>query len=235
MICAGGCGSLQTGCFNGKMIVVAALMDESAFPWQADWYRQRVKDNFGDKEEEHFRLWYMDHALHDDQPATIDETHLISYLGSLHQALLDLADWVERDIAPAPTSSYTVMDGQVSIPETAAHRKGIQPVAHLTVNGGEAAIVNTGETAHFIATAETTVGKLVSIEWNFDEQQGYSIQSGFTISNTEKTKATVEADYTYTKPGTYFPVVRIKAQRNADASDIFTQTKNLCRVRVVVK
>ena len=36
-IARGSCGSLQSGNFNGKMIVVAATMDESAFPWQIDW------------------------------------------------------------------------------------------------------------------------------------------------------------------------------------------------------
>ena len=43
-IARGSCGSLQSGNFRGKMIVVAATMDESAFPWQIDWYRQKVKE-----------------------------------------------------------------------------------------------------------------------------------------------------------------------------------------------
>lgn len=32
----------QNGHFHGKMIVMQALMDEAAFPWQADWYRAKV-------------------------------------------------------------------------------------------------------------------------------------------------------------------------------------------------
>ena len=39
MITYGGAGSLQSGKFKGKMIVVESLMDQDALPWQADWYR----------------------------------------------------------------------------------------------------------------------------------------------------------------------------------------------------
>ena len=38
----GGGGSIQSGRFAGKMIVVEAMMDETCSPWQADWYRSRV-------------------------------------------------------------------------------------------------------------------------------------------------------------------------------------------------
>ena len=42
-----GGGSVQTGRFAGKMIVVQALMDEAAYPWQADWYRSLVQSVLG--------------------------------------------------------------------------------------------------------------------------------------------------------------------------------------------
>ena len=42
----GGAG-LQSGRFDGKMIVVQCLLDEGAYPQQADWYRRRVEAVLG--------------------------------------------------------------------------------------------------------------------------------------------------------------------------------------------
>jgi hypothetical protein len=100
LIAKGGAGSLQSGRFRGKMIVVAVLMDMDALPWQADWYYARVKEHLGEREGEQFRLWYIDRALHGDTSRTVDNLHVVPYLGALHQALLDLAAWVEQGVAP---------------------------------------------------------------------------------------------------------------------------------------
>lgn len=36
------------------------------------------------------------------------------------------------------------------------------------------------------------------------------------------------------KPGTYFPVIKVQSNRKGTLDDIYTQCKNLDRVRVVV-
>ena len=41
--------------------------------------------------------------------------------------------------------------------------------------------------------------------------------------------------YTFDKPGTYYAAVRVKANRNGDVNDLFTQVKNLARAKVVVE
>lgn len=235
IISHGGAGSVQTGRFHGKMIVVAALLDESAFPWQPDWYRSKIKDYLGNKETDYFRLWYMDNAMHDDQARTADDLHLISYLGALHQALIDLSDWVEQGIAPAQTTNYTVEDGQILVPARAEDRKGIQPVVYLKANHSECAFVKAGETVHFTAEIEipSGTGKLTDVEWSFEGELDYPVKGGFQRNNEETT--TVEMEYIFKKPGTYFPVVRVKANRQGDPSNIFTQVQNLCRVRVIVE
>jgi hypothetical protein len=237
MISKGGCGSVQSGCFNGKMIVVAALLDESAFPWQPDWYRTKIKEQLGDKEPEHFRLWYMDNAMHDDQAKTGDDLHLISYLGALHQALLDVSDWVERGIVPPESTEYLINDGQVSVPLKAKERKGIQPVIDLNANGSQCAEVKAGETVYFTAEVElpANAGKLTAAEWSFEGETDYQVKGEFTSSNGDGTIATVETSYVFSSPGTYFPVLRAKSNRKGDSNNIFTQVKNLCRVRVIVK
>ena len=48
------------------MIVVESLLDREALPWQADWYRSKVREHFGEAADEHFRLWFTDNALHGD-------------------------------------------------------------------------------------------------------------------------------------------------------------------------
>lgn len=186
-----GAGSVQSGKFNGKMIVVAALLDESAFPWQPDWYRNLIKKAKGGVEEEYFRLWYMDNSLHDDSERTVDDLHLISYLGGLHQALLDLSAWVEKGIAPPPTTLYSIDDNQVSIPEKANDRKGIQPVVSLSVNGEKCIKIARGETLHFIAKAEVPnhAGKLTVAEWSFEGEADYPVKADFIMLNEERNKA----------------------------------------------
>ena len=84
-------GTAETGRFHGRMIVVESLMDQDAFPWQADWYRSRVAAVLGPRLDESFRLWFTDHALHGDQERQADPTHTVSYLGVLQQALRDLS------------------------------------------------------------------------------------------------------------------------------------------------
>jgi len=57
------------------------------------------------------------------------------------------------------------------------------------------------------------------------------------ITPTDKTGSTVtvKTAYTFTKPGTYFPTLRVASQRQGDAKTAYTRIQNLDRVRVVVK
>lgn len=235
----GGAGSIQSGRFEGKMIVVQTLMDESAFPWQADWYRSKVKEHLGGKLDDNFRLWYVDHALHADTSSNgaLDDLHIVTYVPALHQALLDLSDWVERGVAPPDSTSYEVADGQVVVPSNAAERKGIQPVIFLTANGSERAEVSVGESVHFEAKIEVppNTGKIVSAEWDFEGEATFPVKAAISQLNEVGSQAVVEGTYVFSKPGTYFTVLRAASNRESGSSDIYTQLPNLCRVRVVVK
>ena len=240
LIARGGAGSLQSGDFAGRMIVVAALMDESALPWQPDWYRRKVREALakqGLREEERFRLWYMDHALHDDAAKPADALHLISYLGALHQALLDLAAWVEQGTAPPASTAYTLHDGQLSVPEGAAERGGIQPVIQLKADGGICACVRPGEDAHFKAEVAIPpgTGKLVRAEWSFEGEEDFPYMGTFSGMDESGERAIVQAVHRFEKPGTYFPVLRVTSNRQGSGADIFTQVTNIGRARVLVK
>ncbi|MBB6669319.1 PKD domain-containing protein [Cohnella nanjingensis] len=238
MVTYGGAGSLQSGRYEGKMIVVQTLMDESAFPWQADWYRTKVQEHLGEQLDDRFRLWYVDHALHADTSSNgvLDALHIVTYVPALHQALLDLSDWVERGVIPPANTQYEVIDGQVVVPSTASERQGIQPVIHLTVNGSDRTDVAAGETVSFRAVIEvpSNTGKIVSAEWDFEGEATFPTEGSIIYGNEEGSKAVVEATYSFSKPGTYFPVLRAGSSRNGDRNDLFTRVVNLRRVRVVV-
>ncbi|MEO6733356.1 MAG: hypothetical protein ABIN01_19190, partial [Ferruginibacter sp.] len=116
MFTRGASGVLPKGKFKGKMILVESMWDSEALPWQADWYRNKLKENMGDSLDNNFRLWFLDHANHGDLSNPDASTHVVSYMGVLHQALLDLSSWVEKGNPPAATTNYKIVDGQVVVP-----------------------------------------------------------------------------------------------------------------------
>ena len=166
----GATGQIPTGRFSGKMIVVECLHDGDALPWQADWYRKKVEAVEGPHVDERYRLWYVDNANHTDPTTETQETHAVAYSGTVQYALRELSAWIEQGIVPPPTSEYRVRNGQVHVPVSAAERKGIQPVVHLKVNGGDRAEVAVGEVVTFIAEIEVppAPGRVVSAKWDFE-------------------------------------------------------------------
>ena len=224
------------------MIVVEALMDEAAVPWQADWYRSLVQAALGPRMDDSYRLWFVDHAMHtapsDDPggPRPARTTRVVSYSGVLQQALRDLADWVERGLAPPPSTAYEVVDGQVLVPATATARRGIQPVVEMCANGGSRADVAVGETVEFAATIEVPagVGTVEHAEWDFEGVGDYPVVQKFGDTDSAFTTLTVTTTYAFSEPGTYFPVLRATSQRQGDAKTPFARIHNLGRARVVV-
>ncbi len=231
----GSTGQVPTGRFNGKMIVVEALHDGDALPWQADWYRKKVEAVEGPNIDEKYRLWYVDNANHTDPTTETQQTHAVAYSGTVQYALRELAAWVEKGIAPAPTSDYRVENGQVNIPAAAAERNGIQPVVHLTVNGGEGADVALDEAATFSAHIElpSAPGKVVSAEWDFEGLGTYPDAAELGDPTWETVHLT--ATHAFSQPGTYFPALRVASQREGDPASRFARSLNLGRVRVVVR
>lgn len=228
-------GSLETGQFEGKMIVCESLWDREAMPWQADWYRERVREHLGGETDNHFRVWYTDHALHGDEPGQAeDATRTVTYLGVVQQALRDVSAWVEKGVAPPANTVYTITDGQVAVPATAAERKGIQPVIALKVNGGKRVDVKVGEPVEFsaIVAVPPQTGKIVSTEWDFDGSGKFA--EGEPVAKRPMARMTVSRTHTFLQPGTYFPALRAVSQRQGDAGTPFARIQNLDRVRVVV-
>jgi len=227
-------GSLPEGKFTGKMIVVQSLWDREALPWQADWYRQKVRGHLGAKTDENFRLWYIDRALHGFDLRQEDETQTISYLPALQQALRDVAAWTEKGIAPPATTAYTLDDGQIRMPAGAKERLGVQPVVTVKAEGRESVKVRPGQTVSFTGSIEAPPGggNVVQAEWDFEGKGEYALSSA--IKGRQPT-ATVTASHSFAKPGTYFPALRVYAQRDGASGTPFARIRNLGRVRVVVE
>ncbi|MBY8861799.1 PKD domain-containing protein [Nocardia sp. CA2R105] len=225
-------GHLPTGKFAGRMIVVSCLLDREAFGWQADWYRNRVREHLGDRTDEHFRLWYVDHALHGDDERQEHPTRTVTYLGVLHQALRQLSAWVETGRPPAATTRYTVQDGQVHLPARAGDRLGVQPVATLTADGTDRAEILAGARVLLRATAQVPpgAGTIVCLAWDFDGTGTFTDTSEFTPD----TAVTVEREHVFTEPGTHFVTVRIAAHPDSDPSNPYARVENLARARIIV-
>jgi len=239
MFTMGAAGSVPTGKFHGKMILLGSLWDREAFPWQCDWYRQRVIENLGEKTDDNFRLWYTDHALHGDISSQLDDpTRAVSYLGVLQQALRDLSAWVEKGITPAASTNYRIKDGQVIVPETAADRAGIQPVVTVSINGRKRSEISEGETVTLTAIIDIPEGKgkLVSAAWDFDGTGIYKDVADLTGVRTKNGGSLIEitAKHVFNREGTFFPVLRVASQRTGDTKTPFARIQNLDRVRVVV-
>lgn len=227
-------GALPEGNFTGKMIVVQSLWDREALPWQADWYRQKVRGHLGAKTDDNFRLWYVDRALHGFDLKQEDETQTISYLPVLQQALRDVAAWAEKSTPPPATTNYRIDDGQIHMPATAQERRGVQPVVTVTANGRDRAQVRPGQTVTFTGTVEVPpgAGHVVHAEWDFDGKGEYPLAN--TIKGKQPT-VTVSATHSFAKPGTYFPALRVFSQRDSATGTPFARVRNLGRVRVVVE
>jgi hypothetical protein len=227
-------GTVPTGNFKGKMIVLSNLYDTEAYPWQGDWYRRQAESYLGPEFNSHFRLWYTDHANHSDKGGQLVPTQTVSYLGVLQQALRDLSAWVEKGIAPPVTTNYKVVDSQVLVPATADERGGIQPVVTLVANGAKRAQVRVGETVKLSATIQVpkNTGKIVEAAWDFDGEGTYS--SSVQLAEQVGESVSVDATHSYSAAGTYFVTLRVASQRQGDRATPYALIRNLDRVRVVV-
>jgi hypothetical protein len=230
-----GAGSIQSGRFTGKMIALESLMDIDALPWQADWYRTKVKEALGTRIDEEFRLYFIDHAQHTPPVGVTAQARTVSYQGALEQALRDVSAWVEKGVKPPASTNYTIVDSQVEVRRAASQRGGIQPVVTLTANGAVRVEVAVGTPVEFTAVVEAppNTGAVVAAEWDFEGVGSYPVTA--TLKDTKSSRVALRATYAFSKPGTYFPVLRVASQREGDSKTLYARVQNLGRMRVVVK
>jgi len=234
MIARSGAGTVPCGNIHCKTIALVSALDESALPWHGDWYRKAVIRSKGSEDD--FRLYISDNCIHDDSSDLYDRQHQICYLGILHQALIDVANWVEKGIEPAPTTNYTLNDGQIELPETAEERRGLQPVVHAYAGGQKKLTVKVGQRVRFSAIIRVPegAGKVTGAAWDFEKSNDFSNME-LLMKSDDGTAAAVESFHVFHKPGIYFPTIKVSSSRTGTLDDIFVQMRNLDRVRVIVE
>jgi hypothetical protein len=235
LFAAGAAGTVPSGKFHGKVIIVSSLLDREATPWQADWYRRRFDTLLGAEAPDRYRLWYMDNALHGYNEDRVDPDKSISYLGALHQALRDLSAWVEKGTPPPANTQYSVVGGQVMTPANAAKRLGIQPVVTVFANGASKAVVRPGQTVRLsaVVTVPLGTGKVVWAAWDLDGSGKFTTSA--VLPKKPQAKATIRTSVSFDKPGTYFVTLRVASERSGDAASPYARIMNLGRARVVVE
>jgi hypothetical protein len=238
-------GSVLDGDFHGRMIMLGSVIDGTS--WSADWYRSQAQAavaNINDS----YRLWYVDNADHEPSgPGTFPAStnpydHIVQYTGVWEQALIDLDAWVSQGTRPPATTNYNVDSlDQVQLPATAAQRLGVQPVVDLTVSAnhpsgraGQRVDVAAGQPVTFTldATVPPGVGKIVRVEWDYQGSDSFAVSTPLTPGRPH---VELHTTYTFTQPGTYFPVVRVTSEQDGNANSPYDQIQNLAGVRVVVR
>jgi len=232
LMAMGASGTVQSGAIDGRMIVVSCLNDREAFPWQADWYAGKVREHLGDEFDDRFRLWFVEHGLHGDTDRQEHPTRAVSYLGVLHEALRQLAAWVERGEEPVASTNYRVVDGQIEVPATADARLGVQPVAALTASASDRIDVAPGQevTLHLEAESPVGAGRIVGVEWDLDGDGEFDTTDEITAADRVSQRRAVA----FEAPGTYFVTARVAAQADGDPASPWARVENLASVRVSV-
>ncbi len=154
---------------------------------------------------------------------------------------------------PPASSVYRYEDGQICLEEDATKRCGVQPIVELTAkthdtaaiqNGSDCVKVKAGEEVTFTAKAIVPqgVGFVTAMDFGFEDKREVPVENCFPVSGQlthedfhGQDMATATVTHTFTRPGTYFTAVRVKAERNGNKESIFTQEKNLARARVIVE
>lgn len=233
-------GGQFTGKYTGKMIVLGNLLDMDAYPWQGDWYAQRVKSASESRYNDSFRIWINDNADHHDGSVIVSgrsdngKLRLVSYVGILQQTLRDVSAWAEKGIAPSPSTRYRVMDGQINFTADPAARGGIQPAVELSANGLKAVNVEPGQAVILdgIITVPAGTGSITLVEWSKtgskDTQPGTYMRKGAKLVTTSPA-------FVYDRPGTYFPVLRVTLHRDGNAESPVAVVQNIDRIRIVVR
>lgn len=223
-----GVGGKMTGDFDCKMIVEGAYCDESAFPYQSAWYRDKVYKVQGkNRADKNYRLQLIDNALHDDRAEPVSvELNYVTNCQAINQCILDVAAWVEKGIEPPAQSQFTQDRGKLTFSNSADDRKGIQNVCSISVNGKKKLTVKIGEKVKFNAEIEIPegAGELTNIEWSFEGEKDFPVKTGVVT----------EAEHTFNKAGTYRVVMRAYNERNGDSKTPFTQIRNITYMTVEV-
>lgn len=238
-------GRRETGHLKVRTIVLENLFDPASYPYVGGFYAEQVRQAMGPRATDSmFRIYYQDNAPHGAFPAitpgpeaAVQATKIASVGGVLNQALLDLAAWAERGVAPLPSSRYSRDSmNQIVVPESAALRGGLQPVVDLSANGVVRAQVGVNQPVTLAGRIEMPphAGKIVRYAWYLGAAD-LKFETDIKLSKP-KTALDMKRIVSFAAPGEYAITLRVEGQR-IGLNDVNGTTflQNVARVRVVVR
>jgi hypothetical protein len=234
------------GIFESKMIYVQPTLDAQVWPTTIFPYIDMVEAQFGDRTDNSFRIWFVENSPHGAPeflcPALTPEkdpgvwsTRLVGYDGVTAEALRQVVRWVEEDVPPTFYRGYGLSaDNALVLPESAAERGGVQPVAILKANGTACARVKVGQVVEFTASAQqpAQAGTLVAAVMDFTGRGLW--EHSFTGIDGKDPYTELSVSHAYAAPGIYFPSFRVSAH-SLGLSGTGPAIENLARVRVIVE
>ena len=205
-----------------RSIAIFGGDDPFNWPSSAIRYERQVRETLGPSTDSHFRMYFIEHAPHGSPFQDAPERSV--FVGpAARKALEDLVAWVESETAPAPSTRYKLDTmNQLILPDSAAGRRGCQPLVHLTVGGRSGRLeTGVGTELAFRAVAEDPDNQVARIEVDFEGRGKYA-----DAKAVEGSRSAADFRHAYSSPGTYFATARV-----TDSSGI----QNLGSIRVVVK
>jgi hypothetical protein len=218
-------GRVETGDIKTKTMIITGMGDNLSWPIFNASYFEEIKKTLGAAKANNMVRFY----LHDNGRHTTGG----GQPGIFRQSIIDLMNWVEKDITPPASSVYTIKNGQVILAPKAADRHGLQPVMDLTANGSPRATVAVNQPVNLVAKLEMPpkTGKIVQYNWTVAD----TAQAPTIVANPQPL-VNVNHTVSFDKPGTYVVRLTVNGQRDGlvDPTDQ-TLLENFKEVRVVVQ
>lgn len=233
-------GVSYTGHYQGKLLWIHHTHDSSLWPTQGLIYEGAVRAVQGaDGAAERFRLQWTENAEHippmylPSSPTRATGTWLVDYFPIIEQGLADLIRWVEDGQPPAATT-YSFVDGQIRLPNSAVERGGVQPVVSVNADGHTRVAVPVGQPVTLEVHAEVppNAGTIVAVEWDLDGSGTFPVRHEVEGRDTSVKLSTTHA---YDRPGTWFATARVYSQREGDTGTPYRRLPNVASARVVVE
>jgi hypothetical protein len=216
---------LETGDVKTKTMIIEGRGDNLSWPIFNSSYAEMIQRTLGKPKADQMMRFY----LHDNGRHTTGGGEP----GIFQQSIQDLMAWAEKGIAPPPSTKYTVRNGQIIPPDSAAERGGLQPVMDLTANGVRRPTVGVGQPVELAAKAEMPpkTGDIVQYMWTVA-----GTADAATNVAKPQTSANINRTITFDKPGEYVVRLTVSGQRDGLVNPAnLTLAQNWKEVRVVVQ
>ena len=123
-----------------------------------------------------------------------------------------MSAWVEKGTPPPASTRYKVVDCQIELPPKAAKRRGHSAGGHADRERRRARRCRrrrAGDNSPASSRCRRAPAKSSVAEWDFEGAGDYPVAGQVKLTSASGSHATVTTTYTFSKPGTYFPALRV--------------------------